>query len=486
MSSPATTAPQPPSSAPLGIKDVAAVMPLTGETLQLYVNGIYYKGPTPNQTLTKFGMFGTDEGYPVQVGNQIIFFFGDTLGAYREGGRFIRYIGNRGEDSIAYMPNESMANCHYIQGLISQMEAGNHNPSPNTSGCPTLQFYTNGSHGPNQPIFQPILINNLTGDEGTGPSRTPVGTFYRNGFLYMFYSDVIQAATGGSNFHLETILAKSTQPLASFSPKNPPVFTKLYVASMHPPIADTGSPPDETTGVGKFIRPTPLIFSHSALVANGMVSGLPQELQNVQEVVLLFGTSWKNNSNMYLAAVDLSKIESGTEAWWYLTNAKGGAAGWSHDEKSAQPLLSNFNLAKVPWVGEHGVIWSDELHKFILLYSHHRGLPTGGVVARSSSLPWGPWSEEVSVLSNEDTLAKQIYHHEGDPITSNNAVWYGPKGKQPVRIDDHGAGPYGPYFTGQRDVNKDGSVTYYFTLSPFVPYEVFLMRATFCATANCQ
>ena len=476
-------------AAPLGVKDVAAVMPLTGETLQLYVNGTYYKGDTPNRTATDFGVFGTDEGYPVQVGNQIIFFFGDTLGVYRgPNGQFFRYPDNRGEDSIAYMPNQSLANCHYIPGLIKQMEAGNRNPSPDTSGCPLLRFYTNPSHTAVQPAFQPIIIKGLTGSEDTGPSETPIGTFYHNGYLYMFFSDVIQPTDiQHSNFHLETILAKSTQPLASFGPRNPPVFEKLYVASAHPPIADVASPPNETTGPGKFIRPGPVVFSHTALAANGMLPGLPQELQTAQDVIFLFGTSWKNRSNLYLAAVDAGKIESGTGDWWYLADPKNGAPGWSHDESAAQPLVSNWNLTQKPSIGEHGVIWSDELHKFILLYAHNREAPTGGVVARFSSRPWGPWSEEVSVLGTEDTLAREIYHHNGDPITSNNVPRYNnPRKGMLVHIDDTRAGFYGPFFTGQHDVNRDGSVTYYFTLSPFVPYEVLLMKATFCPTAGCK
>jgi hypothetical protein len=202
--------------------------------------------------------------------------------------------------------------------------------------------------------------------------------------------------------------------------------------------------------------------------------------------MFLFGSSWKNQSNLYLAAVDPDKIESGTGAWWYLADKKSGAPGWSRDEISAQPLIAGWNISGNPSIGEHGVIWSDELQKFILMYSHHRQEPNGGFIARFSSLPWGPWSEEVSILGTEDTLAKQIYHHEGDPITSNNAPVYRHKGREMVHIRDLYAGPYGPYFTGQHDVNKDGSVTYYFTLSPFVPYEVFLMKATFCRTANCQ
>jgi Domain of unknown function (DUF4185) len=476
------------SAPPLGVKDVAAVMPLTGETLQLYVNGIYYKDPTPNRTATNFGVFGTDEGYPVQVGNQIIFFFGDTQGVvHGSNGEFVRYPGHHGEDSIAYMPNQSLANCHYIPGLISQLESGNRNPSPDTKGCPLLSFYTNSAHTASQPAFQPIIINGLTGSEGTGASETPVGSLYFNGYLYMFYADMIQPTGKGphSNFHLETILAKSTKPVASFSPKNPPVFEKLYVASSHPPIAEPASPPNESTGVGKFIRLAPIVFSHSALVANGMLGGLPQELQNAQQVILLFGASWKNHSNLYLAALDAGKIESGPGAWWYLTNTSGDASGWSHDESSAQPLFSNWNISRNPSIAGHGVSWSDELHKFILLYAHNRGSATGGVVARFSSLPWGPWSEEVSVLGTEDTLAKQIYHHEGDPITSNNTPRYSRKGK-PIEISDTSAGFYGPYFIGPYDVNKDGSVTYYFTLSPFVPYEVFLMKTTFCATSSCK
>jgi hypothetical protein len=477
------------SAAPLGVKDVAAVMPLTGETLQLFANGIYYKGATPNQTLTNFGVFGTDEGYPVEVGNQIIFFFGDTLGAFRgPGGQFFRYTENRGEDSIAYMPNQTLAHCHYIQGLLAQLEAGNHNPSPDTKGCPILKFYTNAAHNGSQPAFQPITINGLTGDEGTGPSETPVGSFYLNGYLYMFYSDIIQPTEiQHSNFHLETILAKSTEPVASFSAKKPPVFQKLYVASAHPPIADVAALPIEINGPGKFIRTHAIVFSHASLAANGMLGGLPQDLQTAQQVIILFGSSWKNTSNLYLAAVDASKIESGTGAWWYLVDAKGGASGWSHDESAARPLFSTWNITQKPWVGEHGLVWSDELRKFILLYTHHRGSPVGGVVARFASLPWGPWSEEVSILGTEDALAKAIYHHEGDPITSNNAPWYNnPRKRMPIHIDDLRAGPYGPYFIGQHDVNEDGGVTYYFTFSPFVPYEVFLMKATFCATAVCK
>jgi hypothetical protein len=486
---PSGSVPSTGSAAPLGVKDVAAVMPLTGETLQLYANGIYYKGATPNQTLTNFGVFGTDEGYPVKVGNQIIFFFGDTLSARRErNGEFVRSDADRGEDSIAYMPDQSMANCHYIPDLLKQMNAGNQHPTPNTSGCPILKFYTNAAHGNSEPAFQPIIIKGLTGSEGTGPSETPIGTFFHNGYLYMFYSDMIQPTGKAkhSNFHLETILTKSTTPLASFSPKNPPVFEKLYVASAHPQIEDTSALPVERDGPGKFIRPAPLVFPHNSLVANGMIAGLPQELQNAQEVILLFGASWKNQSNLYLAAVDADKIESGTGAWWYLSNARNGAPVWSRDESSAQPLFGNWNLSENPSVGEHGIIWSQELRKFILLYAHHRGAPTGGVVARSSSLPWGPWSEEVSIMGTEDTLAKEIYHHEGDPITSNNALWYRPNGKKPVEISDLEAGPYGPFFTGQYNVNKDGTVTYYFTVSPFVPYEVFLMQTTFCPTANCK
>ena len=476
------------TSASLSVKDVTAVMPLTGDKLQLYVNGIHYEGPNLSRTATNFGVWGTDEGYSVQVGNQIILFFGDTLGVYRgRNGELVRYHEDRGADSIAYLPKQDLANCHYIPGLIKQLEAGNHNPSPDASGCPLLKFYTNSSHTALEPAFQPIIIHGLNGSEGTGPSETPVGAFYLNGHLYMFYSDIIQPAGKGphSYFHLETILTKSTEPVSSFSPKKPPVFEKLYVASAHSQITDVASPPNEASGPGKFIRPTPVIFSHAALLTDGILSGLPQELQNAQQVILVFGSSWKNRSNLYLAAIDTGNIESGPPAWWYRVNTKNGAPGWSHDESAAQPLISTWNISQNPSLAGHGVVWSDELHRFILLYSHNRSQPTGGVVARVSSLPWGPWSEEVSVLGSEDVLAKQIYYHEGEPIIPNKTDRQKRRAKA-VATEERKAGPYGTYFIGSHDINTDGSVTYYFTLSPFVPYNVFLMKAAFCVSTGCQ
>lgn len=472
------------SARPLTVKNVQVVTQLIGDDIQLYVNGIYYKGANPSMTLTDAGVFGTAEGYPVHVGNQNIFFFGDTKAAYLgKDGKFYQYNGNHAADSIGYMPYEDLSNCNPIQGLITQMDEGNMHPTPDYSNCPTLSFYTNPNHTAKEPIFQPITINGLSGQEGTKGNETPVGTFAQNGYLYMFYGDIIQR-TGQDNlssYHLETILTKSAEPVADFSPSNPPVFQKLYVVSQHPPIADPANPPGELNGPGKFMRLTSVTFSQNDLAANGTLHSLPKPLQSAAQVMFLFGSSWENKSNLYLAAVDPSQIDVGTSTWWYLSGNNNGAVTWTGgDEATAIPLIPP---AEKPSFGEHGVIWSDALHGFLMLH----GEPANGITAQFSLLPWGPWSSEISVLSPTDTLATEIGRYNNNPIVSDYTQMYDAKTGEAVSSSNIGGTHlFGTYFVGPADINNDGSVTYYFTFSPFMPYETSIMKATFCVSTACR
>src|SRR5271169_23159 len=52
---------------------------LTGEHFQIYSNGIYFTAPLPAQTMSRYGVFGADLGYPVIYPDKIVFLFGDTM-----------------------------------------------------------------------------------------------------------------------------------------------------------------------------------------------------------------------------------------------------------------------------------------------------------------------------------------------------------------------------------------------------------------------
>src|SRR5271157_6063613 len=52
---------------------------LAGEHFQIYSNGIYFTAPLPAQTMSRYGVFGADLGYPVIYPDKIVFLFGDTM-----------------------------------------------------------------------------------------------------------------------------------------------------------------------------------------------------------------------------------------------------------------------------------------------------------------------------------------------------------------------------------------------------------------------
>ena len=52
---------------------------LTGEHFQIFSNGKYFTDSVPGQTMSRYGVFGTDLGYPVTYPDKILLLFGDTM-----------------------------------------------------------------------------------------------------------------------------------------------------------------------------------------------------------------------------------------------------------------------------------------------------------------------------------------------------------------------------------------------------------------------
>ena len=216
----------------------------------------------------------------------------------------------------------------------------------------------------------------------------------------------------------------------------------------------------------------PVVVLDAATVSSaGLTKDLPPALQKAAQVVFVFGSSFKyNRSNLYLAAFNASDVEAGPSKWFYYAGQNGGANSWSNDEKSAAPLL-----AGSPNVGNHSVVWNAALHRFILMY--------GNVQAQVSTTPWGPWSAPMVVLGPRSPWADKLIHHPGqDPDCMQRGSHHGPAGTGagPFTKEANGV-PYGPYLINQSTTNGDGSVTVYFTMSTWSPYEVFLVSTTFKA-----
>jgi hypothetical protein len=119
------------------------------------------------------------------------------------------------------------------------------------------------------------------------------------------------------------------------------------------------------------------------------------------------------------------------------------------------------------------VVWNSALQHFILLHDP-------GVVAQFSATPWGPWSNPVTLFTKDDTWGRKLLHHAGlDPIVRSLIPTFDASGN-PVDIMNDAVGvPYSPNLLDKFTQNGDGSVTVYFTMSTWNPYQAFLMSSTF-------
>ena len=319
-------------------------------------------------------------------------------------------------------------------------------------GCPALTVYQNPGPSPGEPKFMPIRINGLENDEDLGAFKTPSGAFSLDGQVYLFFVTRIQDAK--PHFALQSIMAKADKSLNDWSPTGPPVFRRLYTVSMHDPVQDPGHPPDEASGPGKFMFNPVTAMEHAALDRNGLLSGLPQELRQARTVVFVFGSSFKyNRSNLYLAAFRGEDAERGRSGWFYYA----GRAGWTREEKAAEPLLPGD-----PRIGNHSVAWVEPLKRFVLMY--------GNVQVRWAPSPWGPWSEPSQVFSSKDPWASKLIHRPGrDPLRRSVLPVTNLRTGEPVDLKDPPGVPYGPYVIDRPQQNSDGSTTLYLPSRPGTP-----------------
>jgi hypothetical protein len=440
---------------------------LTGENFQISSNGAYFSAPTPGQTLSRSGVLGTDLAYPIVYPDKIVFLFGDTMGAYQSGGRYINSPAggpNGADDSIGYIPNVDLSQCHYIGDVDQQLAQGVAKPNAGIGACPAVQFYSNPTHPANQHVFKAITIAGLLTGETLGPYRVPTAGLNYNDRVYVFYITEVQL-NAQPPFALQSIVAKSDQSPASWSDSNPPTFTRLYTVSSHPTVPDPNNPPPAAGDSGKFMFNPPVVMDSATLAAAGLTPGLPAALQSAPNVVFLFGSSYSpSKGSLYLAAFSLSDIEAGTSKWFYYK----GVNQWSNNERDAAPLLAN-NVN----VGNHSVVWNSALQRFILMHDP-------GIVAQFSPAPWGPWSSPVTLFTRNDNWGMKLLHHPGqDQIVRSSIAIYDTSGNAVDLMNDVAGVPYSPNLLDKFTQNGDGSVTVYFTMSTWNPYEAFLMSSTF-------
>jgi hypothetical protein len=439
---------------------------LSGEHFQIETDGVYFTAPTQSATLSRFGLAGTDLGRPLTVGDRIFLFFGDTVGAYRLGDRYFssRAIPAGSGDSIGILPNEDFSACRYIEDVVAQIQRGVAAPVGATQGCPSLSVLLNPRRAPNEHVFKSLVIDGLEKDEDMGMFRVPTAVVEHHDAVYVFATTKFQDSKPAGAFWLQSVLAKSTQPAAVWSDANPPAFTRLHTVSSHAAIADPANPPPIEQDAGKFMNLAVVAMDVGQIADLRLTRFLPRELQT-SDVVFVWGRGWHpQNSDMYLAAFARNDIEAGPAAWFYYA----GNGAWTRTESSAAGLLAATD------VSQQGVTWNAALGRFVLL----RGA-TARIVAQFSTTPWGPWSTPITIIDNEDPWLARLLHRAGENrIVGGLVPIYNADGTLQVREEERGV-PYGPNVLDRYTVNADGSVTLFYTLSTWNPYQVFLVSSTF-------
>jgi len=440
---------------------------LTGEHFQISAYGTYFATPTPAATLSRYGVLGTDLGHPVTFGDRTLLFFGDTVGAYRNGDRYFNPLPgpNGAGDSIGFIPNTAFDGCRYISDVDQQLARAVAVPQVRPDGCPMIQFYTNPFRGPYDHVFQPLVISGLLAGESQATFRVPKTALLQNDRLYVFYTTKIQDASPVARFVLQSIVARSDQSPLVWSDSNPPSFTRLYTVSSHEPAVDPANPPDERGDTGKFIDAASAVLDTPTLANLRLMPGLPQGLQRGPAVVFVWGRSWRvGMSGLYLAAFSVSDIDAGPSHWFYYT----GASAWSRDERAAAPLPGVTSDLEGYSVG-----WSSPLRRFVLMRDG-----AGQIAVQFSTTPWGPWSGPQVVFSRTDTWGSKLLHSPGDAIVQSLIPIYSRDGSPMVLMSDPGV-PYAPNLLDRVTENPDGSITLFYTMSTWNPYQVFLMSSTF-------
>jgi hypothetical protein len=441
---------------------------LTGEHFQVQSNGIYFVTPTQSATLSRFGVVGTDLGRAVTVGDRILLFFGDTVGAYKQGER---YYGSRGvpaaaSDSMGYLPNGDFSQCRYIPDVVDQMTKGVASPVVNSSACPSLSVFLNPTRGNDEHRFKPMVVSGLAADEDHGLFRVPTSVIYHNDRIYVFATTKQQNAKPAGAFWLQSIAAKSDQSPTLWSDTNAPTFTKLFTMSTHAAIEDPANPPAIENDGGKFMVVQPVVMTAATVADLRLTRFLPRELQST-DVVFMWGRGWNTaKSDLYLAVFAASDLEAGPSKWFYYA----GNNGWSAREQEAAGLVGSID------VSEPSIKWNAALERFVML----RG-GTGRLVAQFAAAPWGPWSSPITLLAGNDEWISKIAHRPGaDQIVDFTVPIYNRDGSLTTREEEQGV-PYSPNLLDNVTQNQDGSITFYYTLSMWSPYQVFLMSSTFRA-----
>jgi hypothetical protein len=392
--------------------------------------------PTSTQT-QRFGLNGTDLGFPVEHQQRLALLFGDT-----------RTVPNRNSNEVG-PPDDAV-------GWIATRTP----PTPDRCTDLTTNTLTPDSNL----LVSPTVATGGMKDRAAVPIKqglfnVPSGGVSTDGWLYGFFwtdhcnntpttpcperEDLNSTGRG--------VLARSNNNGVTFVDAVPMPRGFVYATAANA------------------VRP--LEVSVSGVRRLGVfVFGVPRYRASVPYLAyappgtMADPTAWR-----FFLGLQVDGVPSWTsyEVW---QRGKGGP--WAPPGKAE--LLTG--PAGTQCVGEHSVTWNRALDVWLLLYNCQSEQPSAKIVARISAAPWGPWSEPVVILDAErdHSFCTLIYRHNDEACKPLADDW------PPA---DHIDGAfYAPFamerFTIARPNPQPNirEATIFWLLSTYNPYQVTIMR----------
>jgi len=338
----------------------------------------------------KFGVIGTDLGYPVEHKNPmdptsiLYIFYGDSVGSR--------------VTALDPQVEFRLSGTHPVPNPTLNLESvGFSGAASPASLCTDHQFIAGGNGVYAVPQVDLMSYPSAVRHMRHGTFGVPGGGFSWGGRLYVFFAHLDHVLDGDPERRV--ILASIADPRTVTGANI--LFKYEFEVSCLP---FTGMPgpvpcPAGSGSTGKFLNFSPVLINRADFAPQDLpADGAPQAL-------LLFASGDYKKSPPVLAYVPLpGSTVPDTSNWYYFAGlGSTGLPVWLKGESNAVSLFSgapNFgpcppsNDKEGPCIGELSVTWNQYLRKWLILYNGNSS-EVRGILFHVADKPWGPWSDVV-------------------------------------------------------------------------------------------
>jgi hypothetical protein len=406
--------------------------------------------PTAAQTLSNFGMDGTDLGFPVEAGNRLYLLFGDTWPINHPAGSF-----------PSVPPDDAL-------GWTTRTT------TPDANTCLDLQIAST-RHVVRPPTVQPVIKQGLF--------DVPAGGIFHDGALYAFFwtdhcatpnplspnatAPLMRPAANTKCIEIPQLNSVGRSVLAKALPANPTAFSQIAYSA----ISRTSLMPSgfvyvtAVHAVGRSVEKIEAVRKPKAV----MVFGAPRYRASIPYLAMAPGDTFDSPATwkFYSGTADGHPVWISREQWESGHTADGA---WT-PPAGAEIFTAGSDSERC--IGEHQVTWNTTLETWLLLYNCG-----GKIEARWAPEPWGPWSDPITLLSRAHdpwVNCELVMSAAGCPGMVRRNYWPGVSATVP-------GGFYAPFILSRftqplKAIEGKRRAAIYWTVSTWNPYNVVVMRS---------